>query len=277
MARNITDIYDSIMDYKKSRSELNKLNSTSQAAIYKLWAYITAAAIFTHELLWDIFREEINVTLEARINGTNEWYVGKALEYQDGNELKILSDGTRLGYSPIIEGNKIVSRCAYFEDKVNFKGRLNLKMAKGSPSNLSKLAAEELGRITNYFEKIKFAGTNINLISIKADEIELTDITVYHDGVRTNDDIRVDIEAAMNNFLTNLSFDGIFYIEAFRDSLQEVENVVDINILELKRVSYINGEEEVDKVVSTIVRRVTLDAGYAGISSFTPLKIEIEI
>lgn len=274
MARDITVIYDSIIDYKKSRGELNELNSTSQTAIYKLWAYISAVAIYTHELLFDLFRDEINAILDSRINGNNDWYVGKALEYQDGDELQLLEDGTRLGYSSVIENNRIITRCAYFEDLVGAKGRLNLKIAKGEPDSLEKVSAEERGRITNYFEKIKFSGTNINLISIKADDIVLTDITIYHDGVRTNDNIRSDIEDAMNDFLVNLSFDGVFYVEAFRDSLQLVTNVVDVYIVELGRITYINDENNV--VVDTISRKVTLDAGHAKIADFAPLKVEIE-
>ena len=236
MARTVSVIYDSIIDYKKSREELSDLNSTSQVAIYKLWAYISAVAIFTHELLWDLYREEIIGILDARIAGTNDWYVGEALKYQDGDELVLLENGTRAGYSPVIEGNRIITRCAYFEDLISFEGRLNLKMAKGSPDNLSELTLGEELRVESYFERIKFAGTNINIISIQADEIILSDISVFHDNVRTDDEVRLDVETAMNDFLIDLPFDGIFYIESFRDAIQQVRNVVDVEIVELKRV-----------------------------------------
>lgn len=272
MARNVTTIYDSIIEYKKSREELDGLNSTSQVAIYKLWAYIMSVAIFTHELLWDLFRIEINGVLDSRINGTKEWYVGKAYEYQDGDELIVLENKTSLGYDPVIEGNRLITRCAHSEDVVNFKGRLNLKTAKGDVDNLEELTSEELGRVVNYFEKIKFAGTNINIISVQADEVVLQDITIYHDGVRTNDSVRADVEAAMNDFLVNLPFDGVFYVESFRDSLQLVDNVVDVYIAELRRISHISGSP----VETTIVRKVEFDSGHAKISSFTPLKVEIE-
>ena len=272
MARDITVIYDSIIEYKKSRIELNKLNSTSQVAIYKLWAYIVSVAIFAHELLWDLFRDEIDTTLSERISGTNEWYVGEALKYQKGDGLQVLTNGTSLGYDPIIASNQIITRCAYFEDLIASKGQLNLKIAKGDVDTLEKLSDEEIGGVKNYFEKIKFAGTNINIISIQADEIILSDVTIYHDGVRTSSEVQTDIEAAANSFLENLLFDGIFYVESFRDSLQSVANVVDVHIVELRRNSYITGS----LVESTISRRVTLDAGYAKIFSFTPLVMAIE-
>ena len=270
MARDITVIYNGIIDTKNSREELSGLNSTSQVAIYKLWAYITAVAIFSHELLWDLFRDEIDSTLDSRINGTSECYSGKA-----GDELLTLGEGTYLGYEPILEDNRLITRCAYFEDEILFKGRLNLKVAKGDVDNLSELDPSEKGRVIKYFEKIKFAGTNINIISIQADEILLDDLTIYHDGVRADQEILTDIGDAMDDYLVNLPFNGQFYIEAFRDRLQQVVNVVDVYIVALSRDSYINGDPQTPDN-EAIVRKVVLDAGYAKIKDKSLIKLEIE-
>ena len=275
MARDITTIYSGIIDTKNSREELKDLNSTSQTAIYKLWAYIVSVAIFTHELLWDLFRQEINDTLDARINGTSEWYAGKALEYQDGDELLTLGDGAYLGYEPIVEENKIITRCSYFENVIDFKGILNLKVAKGDASNLSNLDPSEIGRVIKYFERIKFAGTNILIISYQADEISLDDLTIYHDGVRPDQEILSDIEAAMDDYLVNLPFDGQFYVEGFRDRLQQVANVVDVYIVALSRDSYEAGDPNTP-ANTPITRRVTLDSGYAKIKDKSLIKLEIE-
>ena len=278
MARDISVIYNGIIDTKNSREELGDLNSTSQTAIYKLWAYIISVAIFSHELLWDLFRAEIDATLDQRINGTNEWYSTQALLYQDGDELLTLGDTTYLGYDPILEDNQIITRCAYFEDLINFKGRLNLKVAKGGADNLSNLDPSEIGRVIKYFEKIKFAGTNINIVSIKADEIQLDDITIYHDGVRADEDVLSDVGDAMDDYLINLPFDGQFYVEAFRDRIQQVENVVDVYILDLKRTSYINDSDPwlSPDIDIPIVRKAVLDAGYAIIQDKSLIKLEIE-
>jgi hypothetical protein len=262
MARDISEIYGGIIDTKNSRNELNGLNSTSQTAIYKLWAYCTAVAIYSHELLFDIHQEEINATLDSRINGTSPWYAGKALEYQDGDELLVLNGGTSLGYNPVIPDNRIITRCTYFEDLVGAKGRLNLKVAKGDTSNLSDLDLSEKSRVVKYFEKIKFAGTNINIISIPADEIVLEDVTIFHDGVRTDEQIQSDVDDAMDDYLVNLPFDGMFYIEAFRDRIQLVDNIVDVYIVSLSRNQY-SGNGAVNQ---DIIRRVPLDAGYAKIA-----------
>jgi hypothetical protein len=275
MARDISVIYDSIIDYKNSRDELSELNSNSTTAVYKLWAYIQSVAIFTHELLWDLFKIEVEEIVSNRINGTSDWYVQKAFEYQHGDSVQIINNGTALGYDPIIAENQIITRCAYYEDLIGAKGRLNLKIAKGASGSLEKLNAEELGGAGQYFERIKFAGTAMNLISIKADDIQLTDITAYHDGSRSDAAMRADLDAAMDDFMENLPFDGQFYVEKFRDRLQLVDNVTDIYIVELKQVDYVGGDAS-PSTPTTIVRKTTLEAGYAEIADKSLLKLSIE-
>lgn len=268
MARDISVIYTSIIDTKNTRDELNGLNSNSQVAIYKLWAYIVSVAIFTHELLWDLFRDEIDETLTSRINGTTYWYAQKALDYQDGDELKVLGGGTYLGYDPIIEESKIVTRCA-FDDS---GGTLDLKLAKGDVGSLSKLTDGERDGVESYFDKIKFAGTDINIISVQGDEIRIDGVTVYHDGVRSDADIASDVEVAMDDFLVNLDFNGIFYVEYFRDAVQQVENVVDVNIAQISLDSFETGSA----VILPITRRISLYSGYAKIHDHTELTVTIE-
>ena len=273
MARDISVIYGEIIDTKNSRSELIGLSSTSQTAIYKLWAYITAVAIYTHELLFDLFRDEIELTLNSRINGTSPWYAQKALEYQKGDELQVLGGGTYLGYDPILEDNRIITRCSYSESTIDGAAALSLKVAQGDVGSLSPLSTEDKGGVESYFEKLKFAGTYINIISIQADDIVLSQVTLYHDGVRTDAQIRSDVDDAMNNYLVNLPFDGMFYVEHLRDSMQSVNNVVDVDINLLKRISYLN---DLGGITSDIYRRVSLDAGHAKISDTVNYTIAVE-
>tara|TARA_R110002020_G_scaffold471855_1_gene699311 strand:- start:310 stop:1119 length:810 start_codon:yes stop_codon:yes gene_type:complete len=268
MAREISAIYNAIIEDKNARNELNDLNSTSQLSIYKLWAYVVSVSIFTLELLWDLFREEIDETINSRINGTSEWYASKALEYQDGDDLQRIDNGLSLGYDPVVRQNRIVTRAAYSESG----STLNLKLAKGDADNLEQLENSERNRVTEYFEKIKFAGTVINIISIQPDEIGLNDITVFHDGTRSDSEMNADLNKAMDDFLVNLPFDGIFYIQAFTDALQAVSNVVDVYVVRLDRTEYISGSG----VTTEIVRRASLEAGYAIIDSNTSLKLDIE-
>ena len=125
MAREVTEIYNDIIESKNSRSDLSDLNSNSNVAIYKLWAFICAVAIFSHEVLWDLLQVNIDNTLDSRINGTSEWYSLKALEYQDGDELKRLNNGLSLGYDPVNPQNRVVTRAAYSDNN----GVLDLKLA----------------------------------------------------------------------------------------------------------------------------------------------------
>jgi len=270
MAREVTEIYNDIIESKNSRSDLSDLNSNSNVAIYKLWAFICAVAIFSHEVLWDLLQVNIDNTLDSRINGTSEWYSLKALEYQDGDELKRLNNGLSLGYDPVNPQNRVVTRAAYSDNN----GVLDLKLATGEPESLSKLDPVVELRVVEYFEKIKFAGTQINIISIRPDEIVLDDVTVYHDGTRSDDDIATDVSNAIDDYLVNLPFDGVFYIQSFIDAIQVVNNVVDVYVAQIFRDSYLSDENI--PVREIVQRKTELDAGYAIIEDISKLKVEIE-
>ena len=230
MARNIKTIYDSIIDYKESRPELSDLNSTSSTAIYKMWAYVQSIAIYTLELLWDLFKVEIEEILTQRINGTKDWYAQKSLDFQYGDPLTVLGneDNPYLGYATINDDNKIITRVAYGETTINNVVHLELKVAKGDPETLQPLDAEEILSFEKYLDRIKFAGVYINTISANPDEMDIgngTDgsgIEVRHDGVRSNDDVKEDVVEAINSFLVSLPFDGIMYVEQLRNAIQSV-------------------------------------------------------
>ena len=265
MATSITEIYDSILSYKDSREELKDLNSTSLVAIYTMWAYVTSVVIFTHETLWDL----LETAISQRINGTSAWYALRALEYQHGDTLQVLNEGTSLGYDPIIAENQIVTRAAY-EDSA---GTLNLKLATGSAGSLSALTGAERSGVEKYIDDIKFAGSQINVVSIDADQLILTSMAVYHDGVRTSDEVRVDLDLAMDSFFENLDFNGVFYIEQFRDSLQSVVGVIDVSITSLSMRDNTNPSVPVDTVIT---RKVTLASGYGEVLDKTALTVSIE-
>jgi len=136
------------------------------------------------------------------------------------------------------------------------------------------LADGERIRIDEYFENIKFAGTRVNTITIKPDEIVLSDVTVFHDGVRADADVLADVTVAMDNFLVTLPFDGVFYIQSFTDAIQTVNNVVDVYIVEINRDSFLNDENTPDRTL--ITRKTVLDAGYAKISGEVAVKIALD-
>lgn len=258
MARSIKEIQDDIISYKDSRPELEKLNSKSSTAIWRLWTFVMAVAIYAHEVIFDRFQDEINTLLDQRIQGTAPWYAQKALEYQDGSELVIINDGTQLGYDPVIESDRIVTRAAYIEQDTAEGRTLYLKLAKGDVENLEKLEGVEVIRINKYFERIKFAGTRILISSLNPDLL-IPQMTVYHDGVYDDTTILNRVIDAINDYMINLPFDGIFYVQKFEDAVLNVDNVVDLEVNQVTIRSFLVENSPVDTVVS---RKLVLESGY---------------
>lgn len=255
MGRSIDTIYNSIVEYKEGRQELDRLNSRSKTSVWRLWAFIMSVVIYTHELYFDLFKEEVEETLNTRIQGTASWYAQKALEYQINSDLSVIS-GTQLGYVNQDESLRLITRAAYTEDEE--EGTLVLKLAKGDTSNLEKLTGVEIIGVKKYFEQLKFAGTKLLISSLDPDVI-MPDIEIYHDGIFSESIIRERIVLAIEAYMQNLPFDAVFYLQKFVDILQAVNNVVDVKINSITIRSFENIVTPVDVVVD---RKTTLVSGY---------------
>lgn len=277
MARSVKEIQEEIIRYKNTVPELKRLNSRSATAIWRMWVFVVAVAHYAHELLFDLFRNEINETLNKRIQGTAEWYAQKALEYQDGSELAIVNAGSQLGYSPVQESLRLVTRASYREERDN-NGRLILKLAKGGVEDLQKLSGVELLRIEKYFEKIKFAGTNLALSSLDPD-ILVPRVTVFHNGILSNESVYDNVRQAVEKFIQTIPFDGVFYVTKFIDAIQAVAHVTDVQVQSIVIRSFADINSPVSE---TVVRKKVLESGYLKPSPLTgerlkeTIKIEIE-
>ena len=174
MARQITEIYDEIIAEKESQATLTglqpaiddsqtllaDLTSTSKVAIWRLWAFLMAVAIWTHEKVFDLFREEIEETAKNLKVGTTVWYQQEAFRFQNGDA--VTWNGSQYIYDPITPANQIIKRAAVQEGA----NRVVIKVAKldgnGDPIPLT---AGENAAYTAFVELDKIAGTNVQIIS----------------------------------------------------------------------------------------------------------------
>ncbi|MFC4636190.1 hypothetical protein ACFO3O_19945 [Dokdonia ponticola] len=209
MSRTIAEIQTEILDEKERQSVLAGLTSESKTAIWRLWTYIVATAIWIHEQI---------VERNARISRphTLDWYRSQALDFIDGKDL-IFRDGffefDTVGLSESeIEDLKIVKHCAVseidLETIINPEGDLTLnteinqnsnrvqllsdyfhnqvgvvfmKVAKNEgEDNIVPLDADEQARLREFIRRIKDAGNQIQISSIPGDKLKL-DLRVYVD------------------------------------------------------------------------------------------------
>ncbi len=238
MARTIAEIYAEIADYKDTQSPLQSLapqqdreqtllaalNNSSKVAIWRLWAYITAVAIYTHEVLWDIFRQEIIDQAAAMQTGTARWYRDQVLSWQYGDILEYQEETGRYIYPMVTADNQLVSQAAVTEDVT---GVVRIKVAKDDGSTLTALSTTEVQSLTAYVKKIRFAGTIIAIVSGNGDILRVAG-KVYFDAIRVQADVMTEVQVTINQYVSALPFNGRFSIITLIDRIQSVEGVNDV-------------------------------------------------
>ncbi|PHN00637.1 hypothetical protein [Flavilitoribacter nigricans] len=225
----ISEIYTDILDEVLADAELSGLSSTSKTAVWRLWAFVTAVQIWMHEFLWVKYKAFLDQAATYAQPHTLAWYQRKALEYQHGDTL-IVDNGSVI-YSPIDPDNRIIIACSV---KETTQGIVVLKAAKDDGNGgLTALSEAEKDGFEGYVNRFKDAGVRTQIISQNADVLKLVADVYYSPGISPIDTFKPAFEAAINEFLLNLPFDGVIRKISLIDAMQNVLGFVDIGINEM--------------------------------------------
>lgn len=227
MARSITTIQDEIIT--QVQTDIPSLTSSSQTAIWRLWTYIVATAIFIHESLWDIFKADLTTLVNNARVGTAQWLQAKALEFQystaEPQILQVVDFAPQ--YAVVDESLRIVKSSAV---KQQSNRRVIVKVAKDDGSGgLTALNGTELSAFRSYIKAIQFAGTSVDVQSLEADRL-LLDMEVFFDGQYVQTNVATNIKTALSNYLSALPFDGVVLRTTLIDIIQSVDGVVDVRL-----------------------------------------------
>ncbi len=274
MARDLEEIQASILLKKSETESLNALEvlttvekdtlagltSSSKVAIWRLWVFIMAFAIWTFESLLDVFEEQINALIALNKIHTPQWYRERILEFQFGFEFDrtvgaYVNDG--LETSEVL-ASQIISSASVEE----LAGTLKMKIAKrDSQQLLSPLTTEELAAFAVYIQKVKDAGTRLQIISRIPDDLRLQLDICFDPLVLNGQGERLDgtndnpVGEAINNYLYNLEFNGEFVVDEMQEALKAVEGIIIVQT-EISTARFgTNDFEDVDKTYIS-------DAGY---------------
>jgi hypothetical protein len=237
MARKLADIIQGLDDAQASQTDLSSLNSPSNTAIYTLWKYIVAVNMYLQETLWDIFKTDLETQIDSAPVGSHQWLQKKAFEFQysaTNPQVTTLVDYVPT-YPTVDETLRIISRCSIKTTALN---TVEIKVAKSEPPVA--LSNPELAAFDSYVTStgdstiagagvgIGAAGIYYSINSFTSDKLWIdTDITYlgqYSSVIKEN------VEAAINNYLANIPFDGNFKVLSLVDAIQQVEGVTDILI-----------------------------------------------
>nr|DAP98387.1 MAG TPA: secretion system protein [Bacteriophage sp.] len=229
MSRTLDTIYKEAVAERNKRLELTEFSSDSKLSILNGITWVVAAVIYSFETILDVFAYDISETINKRINGTPDYYARALLQYQKGDELTVREDGLAFGYASVDESKRIITQVSYEEstDDVNLDSKLVLKVATGDKGNLSAIPADELVQIRTYLNRIKFAGTRIEVTSLPGDVL-VPRLSVYWDGAVSEAEVYDNIEASLNEYMMNIDFNAGIYVSKVMAAIRSAEHVTDV-------------------------------------------------
>jgi hypothetical protein len=146
------------------------------------------------------------------------------------------------------------------------ESKVRIKAAKVVSDVVTPLSSPELGAFNAYVNKILPVGTFVSVTSAAADDLKVyadvyfDPLVIAADGSLLTDAAVFPVEDAINEYITNLPFNGDFNLNALINAVQLMDGVVDIV---LTSVSARYGA----LAYSTITHNYVPDAGYLNIAS----------
>lgn len=236
MARTIAQIKQTIIDAKNQTilsTILFKEEGGSQAGIFNMIADIFAILMNVAEQLWDSMSDTISDMVVKGGVGTGRWWRERILEFQNGDVLKY-SNGVYY-YDVINAEKKLVTFCSVTETG---NKTIQIKVAKGTTP--TKLTAPELtGGLQDYVDFLRFAGTQIELISLDADKCYVEG-TIYFSGQHFST-IEDSVKSAITNYFNSISagenFNGAIITTDVQKAIQGVTGVsyVKVNTIKVRQ------------------------------------------
>lgn len=263
MARSITDIKKQMTDAFMADEYIREAygfvegdtfnGKFSSVSIESILFYIVAACIYTFEVLFDSYRNDVNDTVETSAH-TARWYRDKALAFM--RDVPLVEDADYYDTSDMtdeeIEQAKVVKYAAATESKDS--SLLTIKVAtKGNNDELQPL--DQTTDLAAYLAEIKDAGVRINLIN-RAGDIFFYEMDVYYNPLINANTVKSAVEDAVKNYVQGLPFDGQYSNMGCIDAVQKVAGV---EVAEMKSAA---ARASSEMTMTSIDARYRPSAGY---------------
>jgi hypothetical protein len=239
---------NSVLD--DSQTLLQDLTSSSKVAIWRLFMWLMAFAVWIHEGLWGQFRKEVDEKLAAEQPHTQHWYRTESLKFQYGDDLVWQDNKFQyLEYDPL---KQIIKHAATNEGK----GKVVIKVATEKNGILQKLETNQLAAFTAFWEKHRDAGVQVRIISVDPDLLKLKykihydPLVMLPDGTLINDSSLTPVQTAINDYLNSVEFDGNFILSKLEDAIQDATGVIDFERIETASKYGTNSYQEITRLVN---------------------------
>jgi len=228
MARSIAQIQASIVAAKNADATLSGLTSSSATAIWLLWTWVVATAMWAHENLFDAHKAEVQTIIKTQVPHGVAWYETTAKAFQYGYALP----ADAVVYDTIDAAAQVVNFAAAIETT----NKLRIKVASLSGVNLAPLSDAQLTAFTAYMNRVKDAGVRLQCTSAVGDNLRMA-MTVYYDplvidatGKRLDGTNDTPVLSAIEAFIDGLTFNGKLIVTNVIDAVLAVEGVTTVTL-----------------------------------------------
>lgn len=236
MARKLTEIQQQIIDKLLTEGIVVSNNKFSRR---RIWTFVVAFCIWTLEQIFDTYKTEVLDIISSKNPHTLKWYQQMVLAFQYGYDLPVDSHAyNNEGLNAAaVAASKVVAYCAVSERA----DILTIKIAANNGGNLEPLGNTQLAALQAYTRRFKDAGVFVSYVNEPADSLKLN-ASIYYSPI-VMDDTGVNISSgeetvknAIDFYLKNLTFNGVFSLQKLTDELQKVEgvNYIDLTLVQVK-------------------------------------------
>lgn len=239
MARSIKDIQAELKESFMADAQLQQVysfapgtkfdNQFRGVSLENLLLYIVAAAIYTHEVLFDTHTKDVEDYIANMKPHSLRWYVNKAKAFQHGCSL---IEGTDQYDNSSLEQDEIEDlQVVKYAAATESQATVYLKVATDGSNGKEPLSAEDVAGLKEYMAEIKDAGVRIDIVNEQASVLHLNIDIHYNPMVMNGNGVnlqtgRHDVDDTIKAYIENLPFNGEYRNVALIDALQKVDGVV---------------------------------------------------
>ena len=252
MARLIADIKTEIGNAYISQPAIQRLYGFqdivtgfdglfSKVSFESMIFYAFAFAVWSLEMILDLFKTEIQNKVEGAYIANSSWWHAQVMLFQKGIGLVMNPVTFIFGYATIDISKQIIKRSAVRQN-VDGICKVQLFVATETGTDITALTNDDKVLFEAYANSIKPAGVLVEVITGTGDVVDFG-ITVDYNPLVLDSTGKLIIAAtypvidAIKAFISNLNdndFGGKLNITKLMDAIQIVDGVVDISITEFK-------------------------------------------
>ena len=200
----------------------------SAVSIERCFIYIIAFCQNILEQLFDQHTIDVNALIATDKTHTAQWYATMAKAFQFG--YTVIQDQDYYDNTLLTDAQVAASQIIAYAAVTEENEGLNLKVAKDT-GDLVPLTNTEVTAFTAYMKQIKDAGVFLSIISTSADSLKLNAGIVYNPQVLDSNGVSISdgstpVVDAINAYLKNLPFNGVFAPQDLTDAVQKVDGVI---------------------------------------------------